>query len=140
MQSNQSKLLIAGLVAAQAASALEIQESTQLVETHEDQIKTILAQAQVDPEPEPIDEAELEAGNVEAPENENPNTEEEEKKEAEEAEKEAEDKELDEKIHILTDSAIGGLDAKKEWILEKLTMYSKQKLAELNAIDEKCRA
>jgi hypothetical protein len=99
-------------------------------------MKTLLAQVPEDP----IDEEALENGELEAPENDNTDTEKEEAEAAENAEKDAKDKELDDKIELLTDSAIGGLDAKKEWILEKLSIYSKQKLAELKAIDEKCRA
>jgi hypothetical protein len=52
----------------------------------------------------------------------------------------AEDAALDEKIHILTDSAIGGLEAKRDWIVEKLTFLAKEKVTEMKAIDAKCRA
>jgi len=42
------------------------------------------------------------------------------------------------KIHLLTDSAKGGLNAKKDFIVDKLTVYANQKFIEFKAIVEKC--
>ena len=77
------------------------------------------------PPEEPVDHEDLENGLIDPPDNENTDTTEDEKMQAEQDKADADDKALDDKIHILTDSAIGGLDAKKEWILEKLDMYAK---------------
>ena len=45
---------------------------------------------------------------------------------------------FDDKIKLLTDAAEGGLDAKKDWILDKLKHYSVTKLIEFKALVEKC--
>ena len=48
MQSKQSKLMMTALVAAKAATALEITEGTALVATQQDTVKTFFAQTRED--------------------------------------------------------------------------------------------
>jgi hypothetical protein len=130
LQNSQSKLLMTALVAAQAASALEIAESTALMESNGDHVKTFLAQIQ-------DDDADAVDG---PPSNSNTNTTEEE--EAANTDKAPQDDSsaIDEKIDILSQAALDGLTAKKEWILEKLNFYAKEKLEQMKALDEQCRA
>lgn len=88
----------------------------------------MLAQIKDDPD-NPDDEKPPSNDNEDSPDTE---AEEEEKKKLDD------DSALNDKIHLLTDSALGGLNAKKEWIVEKLEVYSNQKYIEFKAIVEKC--
>ena len=46
---------------------------------------------------------------------------------------------LNDKIDLITDAAIGGLDKKKAFIMEKLQFYADEKLQQFIQIDESCR-
>jgi hypothetical protein len=46
---------------------------------------------------------------------------------------------LNDKIDLITDAAIGGLDSKKDFIVKKLQAYANEKLLQYNQIDESCR-
>jgi hypothetical protein len=130
MQSNQSKLLIAGLVAAQVtASQIETTDNnTTLVAEHPDITQTLLAQIGDD-----------EGTNIpKAPSNANTNTEEEEEERANEPSI-LDTTDLNEKIDLITDAAIGGLDSKKKFIIDKLQFYANEKLQQYMQIDESCR-
>jgi hypothetical protein len=129
MQSNQSKLLIAGLVAAQVtATQMEANDKTNLVAEHGETMKTLLAQIRDD---EGVDIPS-------APSNENTNTTENEQEIANEPSI-LDTTDLNEKIDLITDAAIGGLTSKKDWIVEKLSMYADEKLLQFQQIDESCR-
>ena len=107
MQSNQSKLLITALVAAKAASALEITEGTALIENHQDEVKNFLAQVQ-----------DVEEGKeFTPPSNDNTDTSADEAAAMTDEKKQDDTDAIDSKIDLLTEAAIGGLNAKKDWII-----------------------
>ena len=126
MQSNQSKLLISALVAAKAASALDIQDSTALVEKHQDEgLKNFLAQVNDDQGDD--DDPPPGNGNDDSDAAPEPVT-------------FANDPDaINDKIDLLTEAALGGLFSKSDWILNELTMYGKTREAELAKIDKECR-
>jgi hypothetical protein len=47
--------------------------------------------------------------------------------------------EINEKIALLFDAAIGGLNAKQDWIVEKLTFFFRTRREQMKMIDETCR-
>jgi hypothetical protein len=129
MQSNQSKLLIAGLVAAQVtATQIEATENTTLVAEHQDGIQTLLAQI-ADDEDITIPQA---------PANDNANTTEDAAAVANQASI-LDTTDLNDKIDLITDAAIGGLVSKKKFIMDKLQFFADEKLQQYMQIDESCR-
>ena len=131
MQSNQSKLLIAGIVAAQVGATSLEAEYNPLVEqaANEKEMQTLLAQIQDDPDnlddiPSP-------------PSNANTNTTSD--REAAAVPGVLETTDLNAKIDLITDAAMGGLEAKSEWIMTKLDNYADEKLGLFKQIDESCR-
>ena len=123
MQSKQSKILMAGLVAAHSVAALEIKE-TGLVQAQGEQANpTMLAQIKEDD------------NDVQAPDNGNANR----LPEAIESELPA-TAELDEKIDLLTNANLAGLTSKEEFILKKLKYYKKEQVELFCSLDEQCRA
>lgn len=130
MQSNQSKLLIAGLVAAQVtATQIESNENNTLVDKAKGEMNTLLAQI-MDPE---------EGDNIPSPpSNANTNTTENELEVANEPSILDTD-DLQDKIDLITDAAIGGLTSKQEFIVTKLQNYANEKLLQYQQIDESCR-
>jgi hypothetical protein len=131
MQSNQSKLLIAGIVAAQVGATSLEAEYNPLVEqaAAENEMKTLLAQIQDDPDN--LDDI------PSAPSNANTNTTEARLSAAVPGVLETTD--LNAKIDLITDAAMGGLNAKSEWIMTKLDNYADEKLGLFKKIDESCR-
>ena len=131
MQSNQSKLLIAGIVAAQVG-ATQIETNENALSTYQQDYKNLLAQTK-----EPDDNIPAPAGNS------NVDT------EQEAADEEAknslvdvltgEDSDLVEKLELISDAAFGGLTAKADWYLEKLQNFADEKQALFDQMDETCR-
>ena len=115
------------MVAAKAASALEINDNTTLANTSQSDVKTFLAQIQ----------NEAQTSQPVAPGNNN--TDSEEAKNAPGPEFADDDSAILEKITLLTDSALGGLEQKREWIEEKLSMYATERQGDLATLDEECR-
>ena len=101
MQSNQTKLLMAGLVAAQTVTALEIKE-TGLVQTQE-AAHTMLAQIE-DGDIDSVDKA---------PSNGNTSG-------ASSTESAINSEEEDETIDLMTTANLAGLDAKRDFIIQKV--------------------
>ena len=125
MQSKQSKILMAGLVAAHSVAALEIKE-TGLVQAQGEQAnQTMLAQIKVKDDDTDIT----------APDNGNTNP------NAPAAETEYPgDTEVDEKIDLLTTANLAGLTSKEEFILKKLKYYKQEQIDLFCSIDDACRA
>ena len=131
MQSNQSKLLIAGIVAAQVG-ATQIETNENALSTYQQDYKNLLAQTK-----EPDDNIPAPAGNS------NVDT------EQEAADEEAknslvdvatgEDSDLADKLELISDAAFGGLTAKADWYLEKLQNFADEKQALFDQMDETCR-
>jgi hypothetical protein len=145
--------MMTALVAAKAATALEITEGTALVETQQDTVKTFFAQTRDDedaPEMPPTNDNPNDNGGDEPagngqnqsggkdtdPDNGNGNG-----GDPDEpgtfGDKESQD--IHEKIDLLADGAIGGLNAKQDWIVEKLEFYTRTRLEELRNLDKTCR-
>lgn len=133
MQSNQTKLLIAGIVATQV-NCTNIESPEDLVPVEfQDGVKNLLAQINQDepnafriPIPPP-------------PSNTNTDTTSELLHDAL-AENSAFDTEnLSDKIGLVVEAAIGGLTAKKTFWLEKLDMYASERLLQFRQVDESCR-
>ena len=72
------------------------------------------------------------------PPNANANTTDEEQKVADEPSI-LETSDLNDKIDLITDAAIGGLNSKKDFIIQKLQFYADEKLQQYIQIDESCR-
>jgi hypothetical protein len=49
------------------------------------------------------------------------------------------EEDINEKIELLSDGAIGGLIAKQNWIVEKITFLTRTRLQQLRDLDETCR-
>ena len=121
--------MIAGLVAAQVtATQIEANENTTLVAEHQDGIQTLLAQI-ADDEDITIPQA---------PANDNANTTEDAAAVANQASI-LDTTDLNDKIDLITDAAIGGLESKKKFIMDKLQFFADEKLQQYMQIDESCR-
>ena len=126
MQSTHSKLFMAGLVAAHSAAALEIKE-TGLVSQAEQATTTVLAQVHDDPDDE----------NEPPPDNANSNkTDSDEESESELPSND----EIADKVGLMTEAQIDGLDAKSDYIIEKLTYWRAEQYQLLCDIDKSCRS
>jgi hypothetical protein len=146
--------MMTALVAAKAATALEITEGTALVETQQDTVKTFFAQTRDDedaPELPPGNENPNdnngdepdgsgqnqsggkgdadESGDDNGSPNGSPNASFDSKDEAD----------INEKIELLADGAIGGLVAKQAWIVEKIEFLTRTRLVQLRELDDTCR-
>ena len=104
MQSKQSKILMAGLVAAHSVAALEIKESGLVQAQGEQANHTMLAQIKEDD------------NDVQAPDNGNV-------READPVVSPTDSTKIDEKIDLLTTANLAGLASKEEFILKKLKYY-----------------
>lgn len=123
MQSKQSKILMAGLVAAHSVAALEIKE-TGLVQAQGEQANhTMLAQIKDD------------ENDVTAPSNMNDNP-----TPAASTSQKPSDDDINAKIDLLTTANLAGLTAKEEFILKKLKYYKKEQIELFCSIDDACRA
>ena len=123
MQSKQSKILMAGLVAAHSVAALEIKESGLVQAQGEQANHTMLAQIKEDD------------NDVQAPDNGNAN-----RVTDTVATELPETTEIDEKIDLLTTANLAGLTSKEEFILKKLKYYKKEQVELICSIDDACRA
>ena len=131
MQSNQSRLLIAGIVATHVgATQIETNENT--LSAYQQDYKNLLAQTK-----EPDDNIPAPAGNS--------NTDSEANAAASAAENSlidesnAGDSDLVDKLELISEAAMGGLMAKSEWYLEKLQNFADEKQALFDQMDETCR-
>ena len=131
MQSNQSRLLIAGIVATHVgATQIETNENT--LSAYQQDYKNLLAQTK-----EPDDNIPAPAGNS--------NTDSEANAAASAAENslidesDAADSDLVDKLELISEAAMGGLMAKSEWYLEKLQNFADEKQALFDQMDETCR-
>ena len=131
MQSNQSRLLIAGIVATHVgATQIETNENT--LSAYQQDYKNLLAQTK-----EPDDNIPAPAGNS--------NTDSEANAAASAAENSlidesnAADSDLVDKLELISDAALGGLVAKSEWYIEKLENFADEKKALFDQMDETCR-
>ena len=131
MQSNQSRLLIAGIVATHVgATQIETNENT--LSAYQQDYKNLLAQTK-----EPDDNIPAPAGNS--------NTDSEANAAASAAENSlidesnAADSDLVDKLELISEAAMGGLMAKSEWYLEKLQNFADEKQALFDQMDETCR-
>ena len=117
------------MVAAKAASALEINENAHLATSNQSDVKTFLAQIQ--------NQSQNQINQPKAPENDN--TDSEDAVHPSEVAFADNNMEIMKKITLLTESALGGLEQKREWIEEKLNMYAHERKADLLTLDEECR-
>ena len=131
MQSNQSRLLIAGIVATHVgATQIETNENT--LSAYQQDYKNLLAQTK-----EPDDNIPAPAGNS--------NTDSEANAAASAAENSlidesnAADSDLVDKLELISDAALGGLEAKSAWYIEKLENFADEKKALFDQMDETCR-
>lgn len=131
MQSNQSRLLIAGIVATHVgATQIETNENT--LSAYQQDYKNLLAQTK-----EPDDNIPAPAGNS--------NTDSEANAAASAAENSlidesnAADSDLVDKLELISEAALGGLVAKSEWYIEKLQNFADEKQALFDQMDETCR-
>ena len=131
MQSNQSRLLIAGIVATHVgATQIETNENT--LSAYQQDYKNLLAQTK-----EPDDNIPAPAGNS--------NTDSEANAAASAAENSlidesnAADSDLVDKLELISEAALGGLMAKSEWYIEKLENFAAEKTALFDQMDETCR-
>ena len=133
MQSNQSKLLIAGIVAAQVG-ATQIETNEAAIEAYQQDYKHVLAQTR---------DREEGQDDIPLPDS-NGNTD----SEGNAAELAAKHKffdgvrdaaEIDDKLQLITSSALAGLTAKSDWYEKKLRNFADEKLQLYNQIDETCR-
>ena len=131
MQSNQSRLLIAGIVATHVgATQIETNENT--LSAYQQDYKNLLAQTK-----EPDDNIPAPAGNS--------NTDSEANAAASAAENSlidesnAADSDLVDKLELISDAALGGLEAKSAWYIEKLENFADEKTALFDQMDETCR-
>lgn len=133
MQSNQSRLLIAGIVATHVgATSIETNENT--LSAYQQDYKNLLAQTK-----EPNDNIPAPAGNS--------NTDSEAAADASAAENPlvddsdagALDSDLVDKLELISDAAFGGLEAKSNWYLERLQNFADEKKALFDQMDETCR-
>jgi len=153
MQSKQSKLMMTALVAAKAATALEITEGTALVETQQDTVKTFFAQTRDDEDApemppgndnpndnngdEPDGSGQNQSGGKDNDNDDGDNGTPEGSPDASFDSKDEED--INEKIELLSDGAIGGLIAKQAWIVEKIEFLTRTRLQQLRELDDTCR-
>lgn len=131
MQSNQSRLLIAGIVATHVgATQIETNENT--LSAYQQDYKNLLAQTK-----EPDDNIPAPAGNS--------NTDSEANAAASAAENSlidesnAADSDLVDKLELISEAALGGLEAKSAWYIEKLQNFADEKTALFDQMDETCR-
>ena len=126
MQSNQSKLVMAGLVAAHTVTALEIKE-TGLAQTTPAASINMLAQIQDGD----ISDSERAPGNNNNDDvhNNDPGT----------RPNIPEDDEINEKIDMLTTSQLAGLQAKEKFICDKIERFRDEQVRIFCDMDEQCR-
>jgi hypothetical protein len=133
MQSNQSKLLIAGLVAAQVTGN-QIERPEDLVpQEYTEGVKSLLAQIK--------DDASTFHGITIAPVpgNANAMTDQSALESHLDTPTILETDELSEKVDLVVEAAIGGLTAKKDYWVEKLKFYADERLTQFRQVDESCR-
>ena len=151
MQSKQSKLMMTALVAAKAATALEITEGTALVETQQDTVKTFFAQTRDDedapdmppgndnPNDNNGDEPDGSGQNQSGGKGDEPDEDPSNNGDEDPSFDSKDEEDINEKIELLADGAIGGLNAKQDWIVEKLQFFTRTRLQQLRELDETCR-
>ena len=133
MQSNQSKLLIAGLVAAQVTGN-QIERPEDLVpQEYTEGVKTLLAQIKDD------DSTFQGITIVSPPSNANAMTDQDALNSALDTATILETGAVTDKVDLVTTAAIGGLTAKKTYWVEKLQFYADERLTQFRQVDESCR-
>ena len=133
MQSNQSKLLIAGLVAAQVTGN-QIERPEDLVpQEYTEGVKTLLAQIK-------DDDSTFQGITIVAPPgNANAMTDQDALESHLDTPTILETDALTEKVELVVEAALGGLTAKKNYWLEKLQFYADERLTQFRQVDESCR-
>jgi hypothetical protein len=149
--------MMTALVAAKAATALEITEGTALVETQQDTVKTFFAQTRDDEDApemppgndnpndnngdEPNGSGQNQSGGKDAGNDDDDDNDGEGEGEGDgDASFDSKDEDdINEKIELLSDGAIGGLIAKQNWIVEKIEFLTRTRLQQLRDLDETCR-
>ena len=133
MQSNQSRLLIAGIVATHVgATQIETNENT--LSAYQQDYKNLLAQTK-----EPDDNIPAPAGNSNTDSEANAASSAAENPLVDDTTDGAADSDLVDKLELISDAALGGLEAKSAWYIEKLENFADEKKALFDQMDETCR-